>query len=94
VLKVNEEGSEATVATAAMMVVRVSAPLILEFFADHAFILFIIDNRAEAILFMGRVTGPPALAAEPVRGIGTADFGKSLMGPKLDMRNSAVCMMM
>ena len=53
-IEVNEEGTEATAATA--VVIAHDAPPI--FRADHPFILIIKDNRSQSVLFMGRVMNP------------------------------------
>jgi serpin B len=58
---VNEEGTEAAAATAAVMVTaalqRPPKPR-ATFRADHPFIFVIRDNQTGAILFMGRVSNP------------------------------------
>jgi serpin B len=65
VLEVNEEGSEAAAATAVVMMLTCAMPMPPEsFIADHPFMVFIVDNRAEAILFMGRLINPPASSAK------------------------------
>lgn len=57
-IEVNEEGAEASAATAVIMA-RESAPAEpVEFHADHPFIFLIRDRESGAILFMGRVTEP------------------------------------
>ena len=58
---VNEEGTEAAAATA-MMVMRCCAVMSqqdpVEFRADHPFLFFIREERAKAILFLGRAVAP------------------------------------
>jgi len=57
---VNEEGTEAAAATAAVMdreaVVKPVEPVVFK--ADHPFMFLIRDNSTESILFMGRVIDP------------------------------------
>jgi len=58
---VNEEGTEAAAATAAVMTVaslEVGETMPKQFRADHPFIVVIRDNRNGSILFMGRVVDP------------------------------------
>jgi serpin B len=61
-IDVNEAGTEAAAATAAVMVgmaMRAPDPLPPpEFRADHPFVFLIRDNRSGGILFMGRVSDP------------------------------------
>jgi serpin B len=61
-IDVNEAGTEAAAATAAVMVgmaMRAPDPTPPpEFRADHPFVYLIRDNRSGGILFMGRVTDP------------------------------------
>lgn len=56
-LEVNEEGSEAAVATAVELQTR-SAPRITRFQVDHPFLFLLVDKTTDAILFMGRVNDP------------------------------------
>jgi serpin B len=58
-VKVDEKGTEAAAATAAVMA-RAAAALAppAEFKADHPFLFFIRDNASGMILFMGRVADP------------------------------------
>ena len=58
---VDEEGTEAAAATAAVAVTRGSpgAPPAVLFRADHPFLFFIADNDTGSILFMGRPVAPP-----------------------------------
>ena len=60
-VKVDEKGTEAAAATAAVMA-RAAAVLAppVEFKADHPFLFFIRDNATGMILFMGRVADPSA----------------------------------
>jgi serpin B len=61
-IDVNEAGTEAAAATAAVMMgMAMHAPDAApppEFRADHPFVFLIRDNRSGGILFMGRVTDP------------------------------------
>jgi serpin B len=58
-VEVNEEGTEAAVATAVAMqknsVMPIEAPV---FRANHPFLFLIKENKTGDILFMGRVTNP------------------------------------
>lgn len=54
---VNEEGTEAAAATAAVMAMGLAAPPPV-FRADHPFVFLIQENSTGSILFMGRVTDP------------------------------------
>jgi serpin B len=62
-VKVDEKGTEAAAATAAVMkpksIMRTTQPP-PEFKADHPFLFFLRDLRSGAILFMGRVSDPAA----------------------------------
>ncbi|XP_076453821.1 leukocyte elastase inhibitor-like isoform X1 [Babylonia areolata] len=58
VVEVNEEGSEAAAATAVVMMAR-CLPIVMPFVADHPFLFFIVDKRADVILFSGRLANPP-----------------------------------
>jgi len=56
---VNEEGTEATAATAvAMKMTAIGPSQTLIFRADHPFVFLIRDNQTGSILFMGRVANP------------------------------------
>ena len=55
---VNEEGTEAAAATAAVIMKR-SMPIVHKFTADHPFLFVIQDNRIGVPLFIGRVVAPP-----------------------------------
>ena len=64
VLKVDETGTEAAAVTAIEEVIVVGAPRhkpkIVEFKADHPFLILIRHNETGAILFMGRINNPVA----------------------------------
>ena len=53
---VNEQGSEAAAATAAVM--SRSMARHPEFLANHPFAFFMIDVKTDSILFVGRVVNP------------------------------------
>jgi serpin B len=56
---VNEKGTEAAAATAAVVATKsAGAPVIPEFKADHPFLFVIRDKKSGAVLFMGRVSDP------------------------------------
>lgn len=57
-VEVNEEGTEAAAASAAIM--TKSIPMVREFHADHPFLFLIKENRTGRVLFMGRVLDPKA----------------------------------
>jgi serpin B len=62
-VSVDEKGTEAAAATAAVMAVKSAAiapPDVPSFVADHPFLFFIRDLRTGTVLFMGRVTDPTA----------------------------------
>jgi serine protease inhibitor len=65
-VEVNEEGAEAAAATAVIMLVPTGAPANLpfnpSFRADRPFLFLIRDMESGAVLFLGRVTEPPAKA--------------------------------
>lgn len=56
-VEVNEEGTEAAAATAAVMMLRCSR-LTPRFFADHPFLFFIQHSKTKGILFCGRFSSP------------------------------------
>lgn len=56
-VEVNEEGTEAAAATAAVVTIR-SAELVKSFRADHPFLFFIRHNDTKSILFAGRFSSP------------------------------------
>uniref|UniRef100_A0A0E9XRP4 Serpin B6 n=1 Tax=Anguilla anguilla TaxID=7936 RepID=A0A0E9XRP4_ANGAN len=57
-VEVNEEGTEAAAATAAVMMLRCARPRPITFIADHPFLFFIRHNPAQSILFYGRFCSP------------------------------------
>jgi len=56
-IEVNEEGSEAAAATAAVTNTRM-APRVQRFECNHPFVFFIRDKVTKMVLFMGRVVNP------------------------------------
>ncbi|XP_031588566.1 leukocyte elastase inhibitor-like isoform X1 [Oreochromis aureus] len=56
-VEVNEEGTEAAAATAAIMMLR-CARIPARFIADHPFLFFIRHNPSSSILFAGRYSSP------------------------------------
>ncbi|XP_048363081.1 serpin B6-like isoform X1 [Sphaerodactylus townsendi] len=56
-IEVNEEGTEAAAATAAVMMLR-CARIVPRFTADHPFLFFIRHNKTGTILFYGRFCSP------------------------------------
>lgn len=56
-VEVNEEGTEAAAATAAVMMLR-CALIPARFVADHPFLFFIRHNPSKNILFSGRYCSP------------------------------------
>lgn len=60
---VNEEGTEAAAATAAVVMKR-SIPITHNFSADHPFLFMIWDHRLKVPLFIGRFTEPLGTAEE------------------------------
>ncbi|XP_056290403.1 serpin peptidase inhibitor, clade B (ovalbumin), member 1, like 3 isoform X2 [Pseudoliparis swirei] len=57
-VEVNEEGTEAAAATAAVMMLRCAMPMTRPFIADHPFLFFIRHNKSMSILFAGRFCSP------------------------------------
>tara|TARA_B110000114_G_scaffold178276_1_gene211089 strand:- start:97 stop:1365 length:1269 start_codon:yes stop_codon:yes gene_type:complete len=58
-VEVNEEGTEAAAATAAIVGLRSARPMGPRFRADHPFLYLIRDKRTGSILFLGRYVTPP-----------------------------------
>lgn len=56
-IEVNEEGTTAAAATAAMMRLR-GLPKVFQFHANHPFIFLLRENTTGSILFIGRVLNP------------------------------------
>lgn len=58
-IEIDESGTEAAAATAVVMAIESvgpsNPPKPVEFIADHPFLIYIIDNETQAILFMGRI---------------------------------------
>ncbi|XP_069368593.1 leukocyte elastase inhibitor-like isoform X2 [Paralichthys olivaceus] len=57
-VEVNEEGTEAAAATAAVMMLRCFPSPPVRFFADHPFLFFIRHNTTMSVLFAGRYCSP------------------------------------
>ncbi|XP_030204370.1 leukocyte elastase inhibitor isoform X2 [Gadus morhua] len=57
-VEVNEEGTEAAAATAAIMMLGCSMMKTPQFVADHPFLFFIRHNPSKSILFAGRYSSP------------------------------------
>lgn len=57
-VEVNEEGTEAAAATAAIMTRTLAVNITPTFVADHPFLFFIKHNKTQSILFMGQYTSP------------------------------------
>ncbi|NXH39440.1 SPB9 protein, partial [Dicaeum eximium] len=57
-VEVNEEGTEAAAATAAVMMKICCLRIVPEFTADHPFLFFIRHNKTGSILFCGRFCCP------------------------------------
>lgn len=57
-VEVNEEGTEATAATAVIMGIKAAPSKPIVFRVDRPFLFLIYDNVHELILFMGRVVNP------------------------------------
>ena len=61
-IEVNEEGSEAAAATAAIVMAQ-CASMALEFRADHPFLFIVHCNCTRSLLFMGKVESPSSISA-------------------------------
>ena len=61
-INVNEEGTEAAAATAAVGKARGMPPPIPTFRADHPFIFLIRENSTGNLLFLGKVVSPVSRA--------------------------------
>jgi serpin B len=59
-VSVDEEGTVATAATAAIMMERGVPDPPLVFTADHPFLFLIVDRANSVVLFLGRVVEPTA----------------------------------
>ncbi len=64
-IEIDEKGTEAAAATAVIMAVTCTSshddrPLPKVFNADHPFLIYILDDQSQSILFMGRVMNPIA----------------------------------
>ncbi|XP_049620966.1 leukocyte elastase inhibitor-like [Suncus etruscus] len=57
-LEMNEEGTKAAAATAAITVAKKCRVLCVEFKCDHPFLFLICHNASRTILFLGRFTSP------------------------------------
>ncbi|CAM8938461.1 unnamed protein product [Rhodiola kirilowii] len=58
-IEVNEEGTEAAAATAAVISLRsLSVPMITDFVADHPFLFVIRENMTGVVLFIGHILNP------------------------------------
>lgn len=63
-MEVNEEGAEATAASAAVAATRgfALAPISPEFNANRPFVVALLDNRSNTLLFLGRMAKPTSPA--------------------------------
>uniref|UniRef100_A0A0E0KG95 Serpin domain-containing protein n=1 Tax=Oryza punctata TaxID=4537 RepID=A0A0E0KG95_ORYPU len=60
-VEVNEEGTEAAAASAAV-ITRRSAPVTVDFVADHPFLFLIREDMTGVVLFMGHMVNPCFIA--------------------------------
>lgn len=56
-VEINEEGTEAAAATAAIVTARMR-PIAERFHADHPFLFFIKNTQTNSILFLGKFSSP------------------------------------
>ncbi|XP_061094471.1 leukocyte elastase inhibitor-like [Conger conger] len=68
-VEVNEEGTEAAAATAAIMMGRSARPPPIMFIADHPFLFFIRHNPSQSILFYGRFCSPSKLESKETKSL-------------------------
>ena len=81
IIKVNEEGTEASAATAVgVCYVRRRRALPVEFDVDRPFLFFIRENTSGSILFMGRVTNPQSCPPIIIDDIKSKDAVASVRG--------------
>ena len=67
IIRVDEEGTEASAATAVgVCYIRRRRTLPVEFDVDRPFLFFIRENTSGSILFMGRVTDPQSSCPPPI----------------------------
>ena len=57
-VRVDEQGTEAAAATAALIGTTSARPAPIPFTADHPFLFAIVDSESSLVLFLGRVTDP------------------------------------
>ncbi|PSN48961.1 hypothetical protein C0J52_11362 [Blattella germanica] len=88
-LDVNEEGTEASVATGVIFDDRIGGEFV-DFHADHPFLFFIQDETTGTVIFVGKVVDPTTSEA-PLRTPAESDVVQSRLGekesPKPERRN-------